>query len=364
MSKLNYCSNGNPVTLQVLKYQKSHDPDDYLPIQYYYDDYKEQWFNQLEDYLDYDSFVSEFDFKLSRAVDMFSDTQSKELAEQHKWSDLGRFNRWFFRILSNWKSNVKTSSFRLKKRSPVQCPVCGRYVGRIDADHLEHYRAISDLPKYFVYKNTIYETSAVPRVNAVTWGEKTPAKWKSLQRSQTKEYIADKKRIDWPWKNPDGSRGVMCPYTHKIIPRITEEYIRSLSNKYSRYAEPISWESFIETYPTALIQSDTYSLEHVVFDDHDTQGYCKERISTKQSQSGLDFKGICSGKVPMQFEFAFRMIDDLIDQESDRYILKLIASGYTIEDIADTLEMDRRDIRRRMRNIRDTHKDMESLLVQ
>ncbi len=368
MGRLYFCSNGLPLNDQVMIYQDSRVSDDYLPIQSYYNEYKEQWFNQLEDYMDRETFDSEFDFRLSRAVDKFSEYRSKHLACRNGWTDLGRFNRWFFRILSNWKSNVKTSSFRLKKRPSTQCPICGRFVGRIEQVHLEHFKGLSDLPKHFVWKGEIFETTSVPRVNAVSWGKKTLPKWRSLQKSESKSYIKDKHRVDWPWFLKDGEKGVVCPFTKKIIPQITEMYIRTLPDKYSRYADPTKWADFVETYPSSIIQSEVYSLEHSIREGRSNEkAILRDRVASdsriSESMESLDYEMICAGKVPFRYENTFRTIDILVKSAIERDILKLIAAGYVIEDISDTLEIDRKEIRRRMRLIRDNIKDLESMLI-
>ena len=97
MSKLHWCSNGNSVTEQVVKYQKSQSNDDFVPISEYYNDYKEVWYQQIEDYLDRDDFDAEFNFKLLRAVDSFNNDKAQELASKNNWSHVGSFNRWFYR---------------------------------------------------------------------------------------------------------------------------------------------------------------------------------------------------------------------------------------------------------------------------
>lgn len=361
MSRLHYCLNGNSVTDQILLYQKSKSPADYLPIQNYYNEYKDHWYAQIEDYIDRVSFESEFDFKLCRAVDSFKIETADSIAAAKGYARLGAFNGWFYKILANWKSNVKTSSFRLKKRSPVQCPICGRFVGRIDSEHLQHHKSISDLPRFFVYDNEIFETSAVPRVNAVSWGEKTPEKWKDLQKGQTKLYT--KKRVDWPWKLADGSKGVMCPFTKKVINQITVEYLQTLSEKHGRYAPVTSWESFVEKYPSSLIQSEMYSLDRAVFNGRDEKVFLKDHIVRAPKQStGFDYNQMCSGVVPVQFEHTFILIDKFVKNETDRKILKLTAVGYSVEDISDTLVMDKKDVRNRIKSVK-TNRDLETFLV-
>lgn len=368
MARLHYCSNGVSVTEQVLKYQNSRNPQDYVSVQEYYNDYKDHWYNQVDDYLDRQSFDSEYDYKLCKAVHTFKIETADSIAEQKGYTRIGAFNGWFYKILSNWKSNIKTSSFRLKKRPSVQCPICGRFVARVDSEHLAHYRSISDLPKYFVYKGDIYETSAVPRVNAVTWGQKTPMKWRSLQRANTKEFASEKKRVAWPWRMSDGQKGVMCPFTKNIIPQITTEYIQTLDNEHSRYASPLTYAEFAELYPKSLMQSEIYSLDRASFAGDDDKISLKDHVSQDHrftnSITSFGYEDICKGDIPPVFEHTFHTIDQLVTSESDRVILKLIAVGYTVEDISETLEMDRKEVRRRMRMVRDNGGDaMKNMLV-
>lgn len=367
MARLHYCTNGVSVTEQVLKYQESRNPQDYLPVQEYYNDYKDHWHNQVDDYLDRQTFDSEFDYKLCKAVHSFKIETADSIAKEMGYTRIGAFNGWFYTILANWKSNVKTSSFRLKKRPSVQCPICGRFVARIDAEHLEHYRGISDLPKFFVYKGDIYETSAVPRVNAVTWGKKTQVKWRALQRANTKEYASEKKRVAWPWKLSNGQKGVMCPFTKNIVPQITVEYIQTLDNEHSRYADHFTYAEYAEQYPKSLMQSEIYSLDRASFEG-DTKVSLKDYISQDQrfssSLPSFGYDDICKGEIPPAFEHAFHTIDQVVINESDRTILKLITIGYSVEDISETLEMDRKEIRRRLRLVRDNGaSDMKRLLI-
>ncbi len=367
MNKLHYCGNGATVTDQVMKFQKHRKHEDasdyFVPIQKYYDDYRDQWFGQLEDYMDRQTFDGEFDFKLIRAVDTFNNTTSKQLADKYGWSDIGRFNRWFFKILTNWKSNVKNSSFRLKKRPAVQCPVCGKSVPRITKEHLQHYKTTSMLPKFIVYKGNIYEVCSLPRVYATTWGEKTTIKLNALKNNDFKTFAKSKRRCRWPWKMRDGSRGVLCPFTRKIVPEISDEYIHNLPIRYGRYATPISWEEFVEQYPTTLIQSEVYSLDFELNHSEDTlKDFVQRDYRSTGSAHFMDYEKLCRQEISVEFEHVFYSIDNLVNDEIDRDILRLLAIGYTAEDIADTLHMDRKEVRNRMRRVRDSNKDLEKVL--
>lgn len=352
MGKLHYCLNGESVTKQVLKYQSTHKREDYEWIQLYYNDYKDCWYSQVSDFIDRESFESDFDYKLFMAIDTFQIETANEIAVEKGYTQLGAFNGWFYKILSNWKSNIKTNSFRFKKRPPVQCPICGRFVGRIDADHLQHYKTLSDLPKYFVYNDTIYETSVVPRVSAVSWGLKTANKWKELQNGNNKEYTKEKVRVDWPWFLENGEKGVMCPFTKKVVSGLSLEYIQGLNKQHSRYATPVDWEEFVRQYPKSLIQNEIYSLDRDVFDS-DRHSYLKDYIPQKPLSSGFDYLQMCSGKIPAEFEHSFRTIDNVVSDNTNRTILKLVAIGYSVNDIEETLCIDRKEIRKRIRGVRE-----------
>lgn len=360
MAKLNYLSNGKSVTDQVVCFQTSRDDDDYLPIKLYYEDFKDIWFKQLSDYLDRPTFESDFDFKLCRAVDTFNEEEARKYARNNGWSFVGMFNRWFYRILTNWKSNVKTSSFRIKKRPAIICPVCGRSVGKIDEKHLQHYKTMSDLPKYMTYKGRIYQVASAPGEQIVTYGKYKRLKLEILNSGKAKEFADEKEVVKYPWGNK-----VVCPFTKKLVPALTEEYIKSLPNQYSRYAQPFSWFEFIEEYPSALIQSEIYSLDFISdpeegpFADHVDKDM---KSPHQQEMSTLD--QIRSQKVRMRFDDIFSSIDEHVDDECNREILKLIAVGYSSEDIADSLNLQKSEVRKRIRYVRDSARDLEKVLME
>ena len=365
MSKLHYCLNGVPVTGQVIEYQQSRKSEDYLWVQLYYDNYKDHWYNQLSDYMDRITFESDYDYKLARAVDTFSGTKAAVIAKEKGYTNLGAFNGWFYKILSNWKSNVKTSAFRLKKRPSVVCPVCGRSVARITVDHLQHYKAIKDLPKFRVWKGDIYEVCTTPRIYVTTWGKKTAAKWNALLRKDTKALTPFKHRTHCPWKLKDGQRGVLCPFTRKIIPYVDEAYIRTLPKKYSRYAQPMSWEDFIETHPRARIQSEVYDLGYVYGSDENTD--LAERISRDwrlhNIPEAMDYEKIKSKRIPVEYENAFNAIETFASGDTEQSILKLIASGYSFDDIAETLEIEKKVVKNCVKAFRGDD-DLKSRLLE
>lgn len=365
MSKLHYCLNGRSVTEQVIQYQNSRSPEDYLLIQLYYDNYKDYWYRQLADYIDRATFESDFDFKLSCAVESFREKIASGIAEEKGYGSLGAFNGLFYKILSNWRSNIKTQAFRLKKRPSVQCPVCGRYVGRIDRVHLMHYKTLKDLPKYFVFKRQIYETCFIPRIYVVTWGKYSRTKIKELFDGNFKSFISEKRRKRWLWKLSNNEKGVFCPLTKKVVPEINEEYIRSLPDKLSRYAEPMTWEQFIETYPYARIQSEMFNLHYAL--DEDEKMELKDCIykdfRKEEKTKEMPYKDILEGKFSVEYEFVFKMIDKNISDSIDKIILKLIAADYGLEDIAKKLEIKRKEVKNRISTIKN-NKEFEKLLVE
>jgi hypothetical protein len=349
---LNYCNNGNSVTDQVIRYQNTRMNDDYLPIQYYYDNYKDIWFDQMAEFFDRKTFESEFDYKLCRAVESFNSQKAIKLSDKNNWSALGMFNRWFYRILRNWQSNVKSSSFRIKKNPSTQCPICGRFVAKIDIEHLSHIKSIRDLPKIFTWKGFIYETCRIPKAVASCWGEYDRNKWKRLLRGQVKS--ESKYKVSWPWFLANGDRGVCCPFTKKVIPFIDDEYIRSLPDKHNRYAKPYSWEEFVSNHPSHLIQQEIYSLDYC--DSIDNLAL-HEKVSDRSDKTFINYEMICKGKVPTEYENSFLLIDQFFDNDLDKRILKLFTIGYDINDIADSLEIDKKMVRDRIKAIR-AHKEL------
>lgn len=362
--KLHYCINGISVTDQVLLYQASKTGDNYIPIKEYYDNFKEPWYKQLSDYMDRSGFDSEFNYKLCRAVDSFDYETAQEIASKYGWSTLGMFNRYFYSILSHWKSNVKTSSYRIKKRPPVQCPVCHRYVSRIDAEHLQHYKTTSDLPRVVVWHDNIYEVCCLSKMYIYTWGKKTNRKLNDLLDRKTSDYKSERHRVRWPWFCRDGDRGVLCPFTKKIIPQITNDYLRSLPAELSRYAPVYTWEQFIEKYPMSLIQAEVYSLDFLESHSSDDEGFLRDHVAaTMDGEAVMDYEKINNNDFGYKYESVFQVIDEYIKDKVDQDVLKLIAIGYSNEDIADTLDIEKKEVKWRIRGIKDSHPELQQKLL-
>lgn len=357
MSKLHHCDDGMPVTDKVLLYQQTKSNEDYLPIHRYYGDYKEKWHMEVEDYLDRTSFDSEYDFKLCRAVDTFDEEQARSLCDKYKWSFLGAFNRWFFKVLLNWKSNVKTSAFRRKKRPAVHCPVCGRYVSKIDELHLQHIKGKSDLPKVFNWRGSIYSVATTPGPVAYSWGPYSLQKMKKINNGGHKEYR--RAPTEWLWYTKDGKRGVVCPFTKKVLSKIDEEHLKSLPDKYNRYARRLTWQEFIEEYPyPVLIQSEIYSLDYNLADE---EAFLKSSISVEEQEKD-HYEN--DGAVSIKYEHSFHLIETHITDEIDQKILKLAAAGHSDADVATILEIDRKDVRKRKKEIKLSNEELRKKLLE
>jgi hypothetical protein len=211
-----------------------------------------------------------------------------------------------------------------------------------------------------VWKGVVYEVVSKPSVYAVTWGNRTVNKLRDLQDGLSKEYSSEKRRVRWPWRLDDGSRGVLCPFTKKIVSELDDTYIRSLPSEYSRYAENLTWEEFISRYPTALIQAELYSLDRTNRDD---DSFLHSMVADQSWDNIPDYEDIKLGRISCYYEHTFRTIDECVQDEIDRDILKLIAAGYAADDIVDTLNVEKKEIRRRIRSMRDC-KELEQLLRQ
>ena len=359
MVKLHYCADGISITEKVLIYQAHRKGDDYLPIYRYYDNFKDKWYLELQDYLDRSTFDADFDFKLCRAIQSFDEIQARLLCEQYKWSFLGAFNRWFYAVLRNWKSNVKTSAFRQKKRPSIQCPVCGRYVPKIDENHLAHIKTKSDLPKAFSWRGNIYSVITVPNSYATCWGKYTSKKLMKINDGEIKGL--EKERIEWLWYTKEGTRGVPCPFTKKIIPELSNEYIASLPKQYNRYAPVLSWQEFVEEFPNpVLIQSEIYSLDYNAADE---DASLRENIAISQSAIEMGHDDIEQNKIPLSYEHIFHLIETSIEDEVDKKMAKLVAIGYSDNDIASVLEVDKKEVRQRKRDLRSHDNLHEKLLA-
>lgn len=360
MARLHHCADGTLITEKVLEYQLARKGDDYLMVYRYYDDFKDKWYLELQDFLDRATFDAEFDYKLCRAIESFDEKKARMLCEKYKWSFLGAFNRWFYAVLRNWKSNVKTSAFRQKKRPSVQCPVCGRYVPRIDEFHLAHVKTKSDLPKALSWKGNIYSVITAPDSHATCWGKYTHKKLMKINNGEIKGL--EKERVEWPWYTKEGTRGVVCPFTKKIVSDLSNEYIAGLPKRYNRYARVVSWQNFVEEFPNpVLIQAEIYSLDYNVADE-DTS--LRKNIFRNSSTPQIGHDDIEQNKIPSAYEHVFHLIDSSIEDKIDQKLAKLVAIGYSDNDIVSVLKIDKKEVRQRKRDLRSHNRDLKEKLLE
>lgn len=359
MSKLHYCVNGNSVTEQVEKYLKSKLSDDFLPILLYYDNFRKKWFEEVSDYIDRNTFDSDFEYKLLQAVNTFNPDKARDYAELKKISQAGSFNRWFYRILLNWRSNVKNNGYRLKKRPGVHCPVCGRETPKIDEQHLKHIKTVQDMPKFFLWQNNIFQFFNTPKTHAISWGSFYKNKFEDLNNGKVDDYITDRRRIQWPWRLPDGKRGILCPFINKIVNKIDNDYILNLPDKYNRYADPLSWSDFVQRYPYALTQAEIYSIEH-----EKSEGTSfGDTLIDKNNYDFFTPEMLDTGFVPPRYESVFKTIDKLGLKKDDNKLLKLLSVGYELEEISSILNIEIKNIKNKIRSLK-SFKSLEQQLIK
>lgn len=360
MARLHHCDDGMSVTDKVLLYQATRKSEHYLAVHHYYDNFRDKWYLELQDYLDRPTFDAEYDYKLCRAIGSFDEMQARKLCKKHKWSFIGAFNRWFYAVLRNWKSNIKTSAFRQKKRPSVQCPVCGRHVPKIDEQHLAHYKTKSDLPKAFSWKGNVYSLMTVPDAYVTCWGKYSRRKLNDINQGNAK--LHQKQVVEWPWFMKDGHRGVVCPFTKKIVPALDNDYIMTLPRQHNRYARAVSWQEFVEEFPyPMLIQAEIYSLDYHVADE---DASLHNNIAVTESISELTHQDIENENISSTYEHVFYLIESIIEDEMDQKIAKLVAAGYSDMDIANVLEIDKKEVRQRKKDIRSHSKELKDKLLE
>jgi len=367
MARLNFCSNGVPLTTQVTKFKFSQKDEDYQPIQEYYEDFMDVWFAKVERFIDRQSFESGFNAKTLQAVESFDVDLALAMAKERGWSLDGMFNRFWFRIIANWCSNIKNSSFRPKSRPSICCPVCHRDVTRIDAEHLKHLRTVRDLPQFLVWEDKIYETATKPRNYAVCWGEFEQEKFTALEQGRADcKTTWEKERVSWPWHENDEPM-VACPFTGRLIPKIDTEYFEGLPEEFQTYAESITWETFIEHFPSALIQAETYELCYADYGgDEDEDDALKDRIvrdeRLAESVAPMTSEEILSGTIDPAYEELFSTIEKLGVDNVSQMTLKLLANDFTVSDIAEILSKKRSDIQNCIKGIAEAIPNLGELL--
>lgn len=365
---LNICKNGKTVVDQVLRYKLLQDlgsngqllEDAFLPIKEYYDEFKLVWFNQVSKYIDYPTFVSDFEFKLIRAVDTFDIVRAESLASKNKWSLKGMFNRWFFSIIKNWVRNVHTQGFGSKKRPHVQCPVCGKFVPKIDEEHLLHLRTTSELPSVIRYNNKIYNTYIKPKKSTVCWGDFSKQKMIDLCEGKRNGYT--KNSIKWIWKTEDGLPGVLCPLTNKIVKEINNQYISDLPKNLKHYAEPVEWSTFNTNYPNTILYVDPCSLDQEK-EDHNVSFY--EQLIAPESGSSVDVSELKNFSIPpnVKYQDTFALIDSHIGDKVENNICKLLCMGVPIDEIGNKIKESTKVVKSKIKHIQEKFSELKNGLV-
>jgi len=235
-------------------------------------------------------------------------------------------------------------------------------VSKIDVVHLQHYKTLKDLPNAYLYQGIIYQTRSRPGKFLTIWEKGNYPKLQRINDGDDKKI--SKKKIDWPWFAEDGTPVVRCPFTKKKIRLISKEYIMNLPEKYSRYAKPMSWFEFDQNFPNTMLEADVYSLEResdpIDGAEFGTKIYQDYRITQNQPEKTI-------GELKLDqasdiYENVFKIIDEQVSSATDRKIMKLIAMGYSVEDITDALEIAGKEIGKRMRSMKQLTDLEESLL--
>jgi hypothetical protein len=204
------------------------------------------------------------------------------------------------------------------------------------------------LPKAFSWKGNIYSVVTVPDSHATCWGKYTRKRLTKINNGDIKG--GQKERIKWPWYTKDGTRGVVCPFTKKIVPELSNEYIAKLPKQHNRYAKVMSWSDFVEEFPNPiLIQAEIYSLDYNAADE---DASLHANIEVSQSETRMEHSDIEHNRVSLSYEHVFHIIETTIEDEIDQKIAKLVAIGYSDNDIVSVLKVDKKEVRQRKKDIR------------
>lgn len=346
MSK-GFCSDGVSVDAKVSEFQKTRRSDEFVYISRYYDDYKDYWYRQVEELIDRDEFDRDWGSRLLHSIDTYNEAKAIQICRTHGWSMAQKFNRWFYRALKNWISNINTQSFRTKRRPGIICPICFREVGKIDEQHLEHRRTTKDLPRAFEFNGVVYKTMLKPRKKARMF---TCSLKEALKYSKIKHRTVSCK---WPW-HIDGNKGVMCPFTHNIVPYIDNEYISKLHYKYRHYAKKTSWFEFHEAFPSYMVHNDVLSIDFTSGKNNKDMVFVNN-IGVNRRFMGSTIPSYATLVVqmnamnaPVEYEYAVTAIDNNVDDKIDKDILRYMMIGYDERDICEELEITRKELKARV----------------
>jgi len=356
------CVDGVPVDKKVRSFQLTRNPNDFLMIQQYYDDYKEHWHKKVEDLIDMEEFEREWYHKLLHSIETYHEDKAIMICRVKGWSLNHKFNRWFYSALRNWICNIKTQAFRIKKRPGIVCPICLREVSRIEERHLAHIRTTKDLPKIFQWENETYRTCLKPRKQV----RRYVCTYKEAKKDPRQKTVP----VNWLWKLPFGEPGVVCPFTKKIISILDDEYLLLLPKKYKHYAKPYTWFEFQEEFPSYLIYSELMSLDFSETTTSNKNRVFADQVGSNYRLLKADFpsytceynylgKGRSS---PAEYEYAVLAVENCVENKTDREILRYMMIGYDAKDICEELAISRNEFKSRIVELR-SNKNLEKTLL-
>ena len=200
-----------------------------------------------------------------------------------------------------------------------------------------------------------------PDTHATCWGKYTHKKLAKINDEEVKNL--EKERVEWPWYTKEGTRGVVCPFTKKIVPNLSNDYISTLSKAYNRYAKVVTWQEFAEEFNPVLIQAEIYTLD---YNSADEEPSLRGSIEIKQSEltEEMGHEDIEQNRISSSYEHVFHLIETTIEDEMDQKIAKLVAIGYSDNDIVSVLQIDKKEVRQRKRDLRTHRNDLKEKLLE
>ena len=340
------CVDGDSIDKKVRLFQIERKTDYYIMIEQYYDDYKKFWYNQVQEFIEEEDFNREWCSRLLHSMETYREDKAIKISRLRGWSMKQKFNRWFYRALHNWISNIKTQAFRCKRRPGIICPICFKEIPKIEERHLRHLRTIRDLPKFFEYNGKVYKTTLKPHKKAKFFGH------------DLKETLKNPKMtfVEWPWKINE-TPAVVCPFTKKIIPFIDDVYLSKLPKKYQHYAIPYTWTQFQQEFPSYLAHNDVMSLDFSRKTSSNKNGTFMEQIGMKNKRvfDASFAPYTCSFSelfnAPLEYEHSVKTINNCIQDNLDKKILKYLIIGYEIKDIYEELSISRKEYKERVNQL-------------
>lgn len=350
------CADGISVDEKVKKFQENRSSDTFEQIGKYYDDFREFWYKQVNEYIDREDFDREWSTKLLHSVETYKEDKALDICRSNGWSMTQKFNRWFYRALKNWICNIKTQAFRTKRRPGILCPICYREVPKIEERHLSHIKTTKDVPKAFEYKGAVYKTFLKPKKEAKIF--------EGSLKEVLKTHNVKALNVQWPWYLDTGEIGVFCPFTKRIVSSITDEYISTLPDKFKYYAKPYTWLEFQQEFPSYMVHSEIMSLDYSG-NEKNNRVFMDSVKTNKRILGGAFPSYLCSVSeldLSIEYEYVIDAIEKNVLDEIDKDILKYIIIGHDIRYVCDELGITRKEIKDRLVNLK-KNKSLEMFLI-